>query len=281
MKHHVTLTALALAVAGLISTASAQNKPENPCGGKAMKPAQSMTPSKPMMHGAGTTFVVNDPMNRNTVSFKSSAPLEDIIGTSNQISGQLQFDPEHPEKGGSGEIIVPVKSLATGIPLRDEHLASPDWLNAAQYPQIVFHITSVRDVRKVTATADAQTYDVTVAGDFSLHGVTKPLQAPGRITYLKESETTKQKLPGNLLAARTEFSVPLADFGITGPKGMPLVGSKVGEQVAIQLSLVGSSEAGPMAGNPCGGKKGAAAMDAGNPCGEKKAQNPCGEKKPK
>ncbi len=230
----------------------------------------------------GIVFEVEDPMNRNSVTFKSSAPLEDIVGISNRVTGQLVFDPAHPEKGSHGELSVPVASLDTGIPLRDEHMAGADWLNAQTHPNITFKIVELRDVESVKSTADAKTFDVTAVGDFSLNGVTKRLSVPARITYLKESEATKQRLPGDLLAVRTTFDLALADFGITGPKGMDLIGSKVGERVEVELTVVASSASAPMAGNPCGGKE---PMNAGNPCGGKAATatmagNPCGGKEP-
>ncbi len=260
------------------SAALAQGNPCNPCGGKNMTS---------MGDHNGTVFVVQDPMNRNSVTFNSTAPLEDIVGTSNQIKGQLVFDPANPSAGGHGELMVPVKSLNTGIPLRDEHLASSDWLNADEHPAIQFAIVEVKNIKEVKNTKDAKTFDVTAVGDFSLNGTTKRISVPARITYMKESEMTKQRLPGDLLAARTTFDVALADYGITGPDGMNLIGSKVGERVEVNLSLVASSAGASMAGNPCGGK---AAMNpcgdkaqmmktAGNPCGPK-AANPCGGEKP-
>jgi polyisoprenoid-binding protein YceI len=260
------------------TVALAQGNPCNPCGGKGMKAMGD--------HG-GMVFSVEDPMKRNSVTFKSTAPLEDIVGTSNQISGQLVFDPSNPNAGGHGELVVPVKSINTGIPLRDEHLAGTDWLNADKNPNIQFKIVEVRDVKEFKSTPDARTFDVTAVGEFSLNGRTKRISVPTRITYLKENEMTKQKMPGDLLAARTTFEVALADFGITGPKGMNLIGSKVGEKVEIDLSLVASSTGGAMAGNPCGGKaamnpcgdKATMTKTAGNPCGQK-AGNPCGEKNP-
>jgi polyisoprenoid-binding protein YceI len=218
---------------------------------------------------------------RNSVTFKSSAPLEDIVGTTNQITGMIMFDPENPEKGASGELTVPVASLSSGIPLRDEHLQSPDWLDAARYPDITLTITGIQDLKKVKSTKDAKTYDLTLIGELFLHGKSKRVEIPGRFSYLNETEMTQQKLPGDLLAARANFEVKLKDFGITGPKGMPLVGSKVGESIALDVSFVASSQATDMehADNPCGGKEG---MNASNPCGGKHdmgAENPCGGKK--
>ena len=259
-----TLLGLALVVS-LTTAAAAQ---DNTCGGKAMKGTMPMD-------GHGMVFSIEDPMGRNSVTFKNTAPLEDIVGTSNKVSGHLVFDPAHPENGGHGELTIPVASLNTGIPLRDEHLAGADWLDAQSNPNINFKISKVTDVREVKVTAETQTYDVLAEGEFSLNGVTKRIVVPARISYRKESEATKQRQPGNLLAVRTNFEIPLAAYGITGPTGMDLIGSKVGEVVGIELSVVASSAAGTMAGNPCGGK---ATMAAGNPCGGKAAMNPCGGK---
>ncbi len=257
------LITLAMIVA-LAAAVSAQHNPCNPCGGKKMK----------MTNHDGTMFKVDDPMNRNSVTFKSTAPLEDIVGTSNKITGYLTFDPENPKKGGHGKLTVPVASLNTGIPLRDEHLVGADWLSAAANPNIVFEITDVKNVRAVKKSADAQTFNVDAVGTFSLNGVTNTLTVPARVTYLVESEATKQRVPGNLLAARTTFDIALADYNITGPKGMDLIGAKVGETVEVEVSVVGSDAdtGGAMTSNPCGDKK---AMNPCNPCGGKKPMNPC------
>ena len=82
-------------------------------------------------------------------------------------------------------------------------------------------------------------------------------------------------MPGDLLAARASFEVSLADFGIAGPKGMDLVGSKVGETIQIDVSVMGSTVSASMAANPCNPCGGKAAMNPCNPCGGKAAMNPC------
>ena len=123
------ILALSLAVTAFAGDAN------NPCGEKAMNPCGEKA-ENPCSHKDGTMFYLDDPMNRNSITFKSEAPLEDIVGTSNKITGYIAFDPMAPKKGGHGEISVPISSLNTGIPLRDEHLRSADWLNADAYPDI-------------------------------------------------------------------------------------------------------------------------------------------------
>jgi polyisoprenoid-binding protein YceI len=260
-KSSIPIFALALALS-MSAVALAETGAMNPCGSK-----------------TGMVFHVDDPMARNTVTFKSTAPLEDIIGTSNDIAGKIWFDPKNPEKGGHGELVVPVASLNTGIPLRDDHLRGADWLNADRFPDIVLKINRIGDIRKVRSTDGIDTYDLIIYGDFSFHGKTLPVEFPGRITYLQESEMTKMKMPGNLLAARASFEVPLKAFGVTGPSGMNLIGSKVGKTIEIDVSLMGNTASAMAgAGNPCGGKE---VAGAGNPCGGKAtagAGNPCGGK---
>jgi polyisoprenoid-binding protein YceI len=229
----------------------------------------------------GAVFHVQDPMGRNTVTFKSEAPLEDIIGTTNQVTGKIVFDPKHPENGGHAELFVSTAAFNTGIPLRDEHLRGADWLNSAKYSQITLKISKVKDIKEVKSSSTSATYELYVLGELTLRGKTQAISFPARVTYLKESEMTSQKMPGDLLAARASFEVSLADFGITGPKGMDLVGSKVGETIQIDVSLMGSTASASVASNPCNPCGGKAAKNPCNPCGGAKSThanpcNPCG-----
>jgi len=214
-------------------------------------PALASDAPGPCDHSPQHAFFVNDQMNRNSVVFKSTAPLEDIIGTTGQIVGYMVFNPDDPAKGGHGLLSVPVASLETGIPLRDEHMRGEGWLNAAVYPDITFRIQGLSDLTPVTVSDAAQTFDVVAHGQFTLHSVSRELAVPGRITYLKASEATAKRLPGDILAARARFSIVLADHGITGPAGMGIIGSKVGETIDIEVSVMGSTGSPAPANYPC------------------------------
>ena len=252
MKRIPLFTGILVALA-FVGAASAQN-PCNPCGGKkhanpcGMK-AHAINPCHAKM---GTVFHIADPMNRNVVSFESDAPLEDIVGTSNMVQGYVVFDPNKPKGGVRGELMVPVTSLDTGIPLRDEHLQSAMWLNAKAHPHITMHINGASKVKKVKSTGDFATYSMTVQGEFSVNGKSQKVKIPVKVTFLKQSEQTKQLLPGDLLAGRGEFEVSLSDHGVKGMEGV--VGSKVNDTINVKVSFTASSEAPEMAMNPCGGK---------------------------
>jgi len=274
-----------LIVAAMTLTAQAQQNPCNPCGGKASNPCnpcgkkasnpcnpcgkKAVVAMNPCFAKMGTVFHVDDPMQRNTVTFTSKAPLEDIVGTANALTGYLVFNPDNPRRGVRGAVAVPVKKMSSGIPLRDEHMQSADWLNAKAHPHIKFVVKQSKRMRLVKRGEGFSTYDVTLVGPFTVNGVTREREIDARVVYLQESERTRTKRPGNLLAVRAEFDVPLSAHNIKGFEGV--VGSRVSESIEVEVSIFASDQAPSSAGNPCnpcnpcGGK-------AGNPC------NPCGRK---
>lgn len=85
------------------------------------------------------------------------------------IDGALQFDPANPT-AMSVEASVDTKSIETDYPNSDVNfdaeLSGAKWLDAAQFPKITFKSTKVETTGPNTAK---------VTGDFTLHGVTKPL----------------------------------------------------------------------------------------------------------
>ncbi len=198
MRRNILLTVFVLAAAAGPALAQAKN-PCNPCGGKMATP--KIPAINPCHAKFGQVFYFADSMERNQVTFTSSAPLEDIVGTTNQVVGYLAFDPQDPRKGVQGQFKVAVKDLDTGIPLRDEHLASEMWLDAQSYPDITFTIESAKRIHALKNSPEYQTYRMILVGQLSIHGRTQQVAVPARITYLLESEKTQMKGPGNLLGA--------------------------------------------------------------------------------
>jgi polyisoprenoid-binding protein YceI len=83
------------------------------------------------------------------------------------FDASLKFDPAHPETS-SVEATIDPKSLTLPAPpagFKDE-LTGKAWFDVAQYPAITFRSTKV----EVTGANTAK-----VTGDFTLHGVTKPV----------------------------------------------------------------------------------------------------------
>ena len=167
------------------------------------------------------------------VTFISDAPLEHIKGVSNQVVGYVVAGPDgSPAELQAGEFLLPIASLDTGIPLRDEHMQGERWLNAESYPDIAFSVSETTGVAVAKRGEGYTTYSVTLVGDMTIKGVTKEMKVPARLTFMDESDRTRSRAKGDLLALRCEYEVTLADFGVNGGGGM-----KVAEVVKLDQAL--------------------------------------------
>ena len=86
-------------------------------------------------------------------------------GRFNDEAGVIEFDPDNLE-ASSVEIVIQTASVDTNHGERDEHLRSPDFFNAAEFPEMTFKSTSIEKTGDNTAT---------MAGELTLLGVTKPV----------------------------------------------------------------------------------------------------------
>lgn len=179
------------------------------------------------------TFSFKDDNGRNQASFESNAPLESISGLSNEIHGSVTFDVDNFKETLVGTISVPVKSIDTGIELRNEHMQGEPWLYAEKYPEVKFEIKSVESVEK---TSD-NTMNARVKGHFTARGVTNELTADAKVTLLKESERTKSRAPGDLVNVQADFMINLRDYGMENEN----IGTKVGNETKVSVNIVGSN----------------------------------------
>jgi len=178
------------------------------------------------------TFSLLDETGRNQASFFSSTPFEDIEGTTNGISGNVSLNMSD-FKTLSGIIEVSLQSIRTGIGLRDNHLKSHNWLNADEFPTIVFEIDSVSEIKQI----NDNKLSAVINGFFTLHGVVKPISAEVDVQFIKESEASTKRMPGDLLGVTGKFSFNLSHFEISNK----LIGEKVAEEISIKLNIVGSN----------------------------------------
>jgi polyisoprenoid-binding protein YceI len=180
------------------------------------------------------SFNFEDRNGRNQVTFFSATPLEDITGTANGISGTVSFDVANFAKTIKGILTVKVASMNTGIDLRNQHLKGANWLNAEKYPDIVYTIKEVMNVMQ----AANNKLEFKIAGNFSMHGVTKEVIADAEATYLDETEQTQKRTPGDLLGVRAKFNIKLSDFGVNNQ----IIGNKVADNIEVSVNIVGSNK---------------------------------------
>jgi len=178
------------------------------------------------------SFDFKDPKGVNNAVFKLDAPLESINGSASGISGSVTFDPANPATT-TGKIVVATDSLTVPNSMQKEHMLSANWLDAAKYPEITFEAKSFANVK---TEANVTTADVT--GIFSLHGVSKEITTPIKLTYLKDKLGDRMpNLKGDLLVIRANFIINRNDFNIQ--KGQSE--DKVSTNIDLSLSIAGAA----------------------------------------
>ena len=159
-----------------------------------------------------------DPIHSSIVFKIGHLGIAPVYGRFNDISGTITADKENPAKS-SVEFTVPVESLDTRVAKRDQHLKSPDFFNAKQFPVMTFKSKEVKEAGK-------DTYQIT--GDLTLHGVTKPLT----INFKKGGEA--KGMEGEYRAGgETQFTIKRSDYA------MNFMLNAIGDEVTVMLAIEG------------------------------------------
>ena len=142
-------------------------------------------------------------------------------GRFNDFSGSITMDETDVSKSKI-ELEVKSASVDTANQKRDQHLRSPDFFNAKQFPVITFKST------KVSAKAGQENI-LEVTGDFELHGVKKSITIDAEITG-----TGKHPQAGELIGFETTFGIKRSEYGMT--YGMQGVSDDIRITVSIEAA---------------------------------------------
>lgn len=118
------------------------------------------------------------------------------------------------------DLTADVNSVDTDNDRRDGHLKTPDWFDTAKYPTLTFKSTSFKKV-------SGKNYKL--AGDLTMHGVTKPVVLDAVLTgpVTMEGRNGKQEKVG----LKATGTIKRTDFGV-GSSG----GATVSEEVELKLN---------------------------------------------
>jgi len=117
-------------------------------------------------------------------------------GRFNDVAGKLNLDDGNPLV----EVQIKTASIDTGNPKREEHLKSPDFFNAKQFPAITFRST------RVQKSGDGK---YAVDGKLNLHGVEKPIRVE-----LTRTGAGKNQQGTSIVGYETNFIIKRSDFGM-------------------------------------------------------------------
>lgn len=173
---------------------------------------------------AELTFTIGGDSKNSNITFESEADFETILGRTNTASGTVVAD--LVAGTGSVDVRVPVASLDTGIELRNKHLQSGDWLDARTSPELRFVSRSARKLEDGSWE---------IAGDFTLHGVSKPLTLRAQVRPIPADAAKAAGLgKGDWLRVSAPFEVKLSEHGVEVPGK---VAGRVSDVWKVKLNL--------------------------------------------
>lgn len=144
-----------------------------------------------------------------------------VKGTFDKYNAQLVADPATGTLS-SVQATIQTASIDTREKKRDDHLRSADFFDVANHPEMTFVS------RKITGNGKT----ITVNGDLTIRGVTKPVVLTGR--YLGEVTDPWGKVRAGFEASGT---INRQDFGLKWNKLLEAGGVMVGDDVQIGLDI--------------------------------------------
>jgi len=146
-----------------------------------------------------------------------------VVGTTNQVAGQVAFDPNNPASARIGPIQVDARTLVTDNNLRNRAIAN-QILDTNNYEYITFSPKTLSGLPDQITYGTSYTFKI--SGDLTIKGVTQQVTfdatvTPVDATHLKGSATT---------------TVLYKDFGISIPQVRSV--ASVDNQVILKIDFV-------------------------------------------
>ena len=148
---------------------------------------------------APTTYQI-DPNHTDVIASWSHFGFSNPVANFLKADGQITYDPANV--GASKvEVTLPLEGLDAQVEAFNEHLRSPDFFDAAKFPTITFKSTSVKAAGKNR---------LTVVGDLTIKGITKPVTLNVTINKIGMHPLGKREAAGFSATG----TVKRTDFGL-------------------------------------------------------------------
>ncbi len=172
--------------------------------------------STPVVQAAPVPYSI-DMAHTNALFDVSHLGLSTMLGRFGELKGTLTFDEDNIENS-TVSITIMTDSIDTFHKKRDDHLRSPDFFNAAEFPEMTFKSTEVVKTGEKTAS---------LKGDLTLLGVTQPVVLDLTVNKVGIHPFNKKQVAGFTATGVIKRS----QFGMK--YGLPLIG----DDIALRLEL--------------------------------------------
>jgi polyisoprenoid-binding protein YceI len=150
--------------------------------------------------------------------------ISKVHGRFTRFGGVLEIDWDDLTRSAA-HLRIETDSIETGNAERDAHLRSPDFLDVARFPEMLFHSGELR--RKSGAVFE-------LGGTLKLHGVTLPIR-------LEADYGGRASDPNGIerVGVLARGSLDRRTFGLTWNRALEAGGLLVGYDVELDLSIQG------------------------------------------
>ena len=160
-----------------------------------------------------------------------------VHGAFAKFSGTINYDAKDATKS-SVDVTIDAASIDTRNDMRDHHLRTPDFFDVDKYPTATFKST------KVEAAKDGV---LTVTGDLTLHGVTKPVVLTATILGTVEDNMGREQLAFSATTTFNRFDYGIA-YDVKNKVGTARVSNEV--EIVIQGEAFKGTGGKPMGAKP-------------------------------
>ena len=155
------------------------------------------------------------------VTFQVRHLLTKVRGRFSDFDGTIDYDEQKPEES-SVEVTIRAASIDTNERDRDAHLRSADFFDVEKHSALTFKSTTITRNRKD---------GFNVAGDLTIHGVTRPVTFD--VDFLGKA---KDPWGNERVAFEAEATINRKDYGLNWNAALETGGFLVGDEVKISLS---------------------------------------------
>ena len=169
-----------------------------------------------------TTKWVIDPTH-SEIGFKVKHMMfTNVSGKFSKFDATIESE-DHDFENAKIEFTGAIDSITTGNADRDTHLLSPDFFDAAQFPEIKFSATSCAKINEG---------EYELVGDLTLHGVTKSVKLAADYGGLMKDPWGNSKM-----ALALEGKINRKDWGLNWNSVLETGGVLVSEEVRLNIEL--------------------------------------------
>jgi polyisoprenoid-binding protein YceI len=165
-------------------------------------------------------FVI-DPVHSSIEFSVRHMMVTNVRGRFREFSGTILYDEKDIAKS-SVRVTIKTASIDTGNADRDNHLRSPDFFDAAKYPEITFVSTRI----------EKRGDDYVCIGTLTIRGVSREVAIPFRILGVVRDQRGNTRL-----GVEAGLTINRLDYGVSWSRALEGGGLVVGNEVKIELNV--------------------------------------------